>query len=125
MKRFLAVILVIIFTLIISSATVLATEPRWANIISITSNIAVSSDSYSTTIEGLAGTTKIKCTLVLYEKNWLGVEHEVSRTSDTYYGQIHEFVGQYDMSASRKYVLKTTATVTTNGVDETINYTHE
>ena len=65
------------------------------------------------------------CTLVLYEKNWLGVYSEVSRSSSTYYGHTHTFSGTTNIKSGKTYKLVTTATVTRNGFSEDVSDTFE
>ena len=73
----------------------------------------------------LSGTTKIDCTLVLYEKGLFGTYSEVSRSSSTYYGHTHEFSGTANIKSGTTYKLVTTATVTRNGSSETVSNTFE
>lgn len=54
------------------SPSVFAAEARWRNVTKITPIILASTNTYSSVINGLEGTTKIDCTLILYEKNQSG-----------------------------------------------------
>ena len=117
MKKSISFLLAVVFAVCLCVCTVSAAEPRWANTTSISPTISAS--SYYSTVRGVSGVTKISCTLVLYEKGWLGSYSEVSRTSDTYNGQTHTFTGSYSTKSGKTYKLETTATVTRNGVAET------
>ena len=99
MKKFLRSLLAITLLLGIVSTTALAAEPRIA----------------------LEGTTKIECTLTLYEKGFFGNYTQVSQVSETYNGPRHEFVGYYAIKSGTTYKLNTTAKVTRNGVTETVS----
>lgn len=74
-----------------------------------------------TYIIALEGTTKIECTLTLYEKGFFGNYTQVSQVSETYNGPRHEFVGYYAIKSGTTYKLNTTAKVTRNGVTETVS----
>ena len=79
--------------------------------------------SYTSAIIALEGTTKIECTLTLYEKGFFGNYTQVSQVSETYNGPRHEFVGYYAIKSGTTYKLNTTAKVTRNGVTETVSPT--
>lgn len=112
--RFILVSL-IIFSLCV--CTVFAVQPRWVNTARIAPNIT--QNNYYATVEGLSGTTKIACTLVLYQKGLFGSYSEVARTSNTYYGSVHTFSGSYTVTSGKTYKLEVTAVVTRNGTSET------
>jgi len=112
MKKFLRSLLAITLLLGIVSTTALAAEPRWRNVASI---------SPSMSAYALEGTTKIECTLTLYEKGFFGNYTQVSQVSETYNGPRHEFVGYYAIKSGTTYKLNTTAKVTRNGVTETVS----
>lgn len=101
--------------------SVFAATPRWKNVASISPSISAGDGAYTSYIIGLNGTTKIECTLTLYEKGLFGNYKQVAQTSSTYYGQQHEFIGYYAIKAGTTYKLTTTATVTCNGVVETVS----
>lgn len=125
MKKLLQCILSITLLLGIVSTTVMAAEPRWNTVASINPSISSSDGSYASAIIGFNGTTKIQCTLTLYEKGFFGNYTQVSQTSSTYNGQAHEFVGYYSIKSGKTYKLNTTATVTCNGTTETVSYDFE
>lgn len=106
---------------VLLSATAFAAQPRWENVATISSTINKRGNEYSCLISGNPGTTKIACTMVLYEKNWLGQYVEISRTSSTYNGISHEFVGSCNMQSTKTYMLTISATVTCNGTNETVS----
>ena len=67
MKKFLRSLLAITLLLGIVSTTALAAEPRWRNVASISPSMSAYDGSYTSAIIALEGTTKIECTLTLYE----------------------------------------------------------
>lgn len=121
MKKFLRSLIVVALLLGIVSTTALAVEPRWKNVASISPSMSASDGCYTSGIIALDGTTKIECTLTLYEKGFFGDYTQVSQVSETYYGAHHEFVGYYAIQSGRTYKLNTTAKVTRNGVTETVS----
>ena len=121
MKKFLRNLLAVTLLLGIVSTTAFAVEPRWRNVASISPSISAYDGSYTSDIICNDGTTKIECTLTLYEKGLFGNYNQVAQTSSTYYGQMHEFVGYYAIKSGKTYKLNTTATVTCNGVTETVS----
>lgn len=125
MKKKLYAFLITFLALTLFAASAFAAEARWRNVASISPSIYASDNSYSSVITGLSGTTKIDCTLVLYEKSWLGTYSQVARSSSTYYGQMHEFSGTTSIKSGTTYKLVTTATVTRNGSAETVSNTFE
>lgn len=125
MKKFLRSILTVALLLGIISTNALAVQPRWETVISISPSMSATDGSYTSDIVGLEGTTKIECTLTLYKKGFWGNYTQVAQTSDTYYGQMHEFSGYYPIKSGTTYKLNTTATVTCNGVTETVTYDFE
>ena len=122
MKKILRSILAVALLLGIVSTTVFAVQPRWETVASLSPSMSASDGDYTCAIIGLDGTTKIECTLTLYEKGFWGNYKQVAQTSDTYYGQMHEFSGNYPIKSGTTYKLNTTATVTCNGVTETVTY---
>ena len=72
MKKFLRSLLAITLLLGIVSTTALAAEPRWRNVASISPSMSAYDGSYTSAIIALEGTTKIECTLTLYEKGFFG-----------------------------------------------------
>lgn len=98
-----------------------AATPRWETVASISPSMSAGDGAYTSYIIGLNGTTKIECTLTLYEKGLFGNYKQVAQTSSTYYGQQHEFIGYYAIKSGTTYKLNTTATVTCNGVTETVS----
>ena len=125
MKKILRSILAVALLLGIVSTTVFAVQPRWGTVASLSPSMSASDGDYTCAIIGLDGTTKIECTLTLYEKGFWGNYKQVAQTSDTYYGQMHEFSGNYPIKSGTTYKLNTTATVTCNGVTETVTYDFE
>ena len=125
MKKILRSIFAVALLLGIVSTTVFAVQPRWETVASLSPSMSASDGDYTCAIIGLDGTTKIECTLTLYEKGFWGNYKQVAQTSDTYYGQMHEFSGNYPIKSGTTYKLNTTATVTCNGVTETVTYDFE
>ena len=125
MKKILRSILAVALLLGIVSTTAFAVQPRWENVASISPSMSASDGSYTSAIIALEGTTKIECTLTLYERGFWGNYKQVDQTSETYYGPRHELIGYYDIKSGTTYKLNTTATVTCNGVTETVTYDFE
>lgn len=105
----------------ILSVTVFAAQPRWKNVSTYAMSISPDKDCYSISIIGNQGTTKIDCTLTLYEKTWYGTYKELSHIAETYYGQSNTFYGYCDISAEKTYKLVAEFTVTCNGVAEDVS----
>ena len=125
MKKKLCAVLVTLLALTLFAASAFAAEARWRNVISLSPSISASDGRYTCEVVGASGTTKIDCTLVLYEKSWLGTYSEVARSSSTYYGQVQEISGSTNIKSGTTYKLVTTATVTRNGSAETVSNTFE
>lgn len=125
MKKFLRSILVVALLLGVITTTAFAIVPRWNNVVSISPSMSASDGSYTSAIIGMNGTTKIECTLTLYEKGFWGNYTQVDQVRNTYFGQMHEFIGHYDIKSGTTYKLNTTATVTCNGATETVTYDFE
>lgn len=125
MKRFVCIVISLMILATLMTTLAFAAEPRWNNVASITPYISEPDDCYSCVIIGLKGTTKIDCTMVLYEKTWWGTYTEVSRTNEVYNGKTYEFNGYYAISAAKTYKLDITAIVTCNGVNETVSCSFE
>ena len=125
MKKMLRSVLAVVLLLGIVTTTAFAVQPRWETVASLSPSMSASDGDYTCAIIGLDGTTKIECTLTLYEKGFWGNYKQVAQTSDTYYGQMHEFSGNYPIKSGTTYKLNTTATVTCNGVTETVTYDFE
>lgn len=125
MKKAASMLICFVFAAVFLCTAAFAAEPRWSNVATISSQISANDGRYTSTITCLSGTTKIDCTLILYEKGWFGSYSEVSRTSEVYYGQVHEFVGYYDIKSNKTYKLTTQATVTRNGQDEYVENSFE
>ena len=121
MKKIISAIISIALAAVLC-VTAFAAQPRWKNLVIISPTISAASTSYIVAVED---TTKIECTLVLYEKGLFGNYTEVDRTSSTYYGFEHEFSGSYDIKSGKTYKLTTTVTVTANGTSETVSYDFE
>lgn len=93
MKKFICIVLTVVLALSCMSAfaaeplssqeggttTQESITPFWVNTLSIIPSISGSAGTYSCSINGVSGTTKISATLVLYEKGWLGGYTEVAR----------------------------------------------
>lgn len=124
MKKRISVLLVLLMIVSVCAVSVYAAEPRWTNVAYMSPVISAVDDMYGNQIGGMSGTTRIACTLVLYEKGWFSYP-EVARTSETYDGGGHFFYGTYDIKSGKKYRLDTTVTVTRNGVDETVTTSFE
>lgn len=124
MKKKLWAVLVAFVALTVFATSAFAAV-RWRNVASIYPGISAGDNSYTCEISCLSGTTKIDCTLVLYEKGLFGTYSEVSRSSSTYYGHTHEFSGTANIKSGTTYKLVTTATVTRNGSSETVSNTFE
>lgn len=92
MKKFICIVLTVVLALSCMSAfaaeplssqeggttTQESITPFWVNTLSIIPSISGSAGTYSCSINGVSGTTKISATLVLYEKGWLGGYTEVA-----------------------------------------------
>ena len=87
--------------------------------------ISGSAGTYSCSINGVSGTTKISATLVLYEKGWLGGYTEVARTSHTTYSASFFKSDSYSFSSGKTYKLEVSGTVTRNGYAEPVSATIE
>lgn len=124
MKKIISAIISIALAAVLC-VTAFAAQPRWKNLVIISPTISAASKTYTSYIVAVEDTTKIECTLVLYEKGLFGNYTEVDRTSSTYYGFEHEFSGSYDIKSGKTYKLTTTVTVTANGTSETVNYDFE
>ena len=119
MKKKLCALLVVILTATFLATTALAAEPRWTNVTLI--NPAISENgSYASTVSCVSGTSKIECTMVLYQKGLFGTYSEVSRSSDIYYGDTYRFTGHYNIQSGKAYKLTTTVIATCNGVSEEV-----
>ncbi|MCQ5080224.1 hypothetical protein NE586_10005 [Gemmiger formicilis] len=125
MKKKLCAIFITILAFMLFAPAAFAADARWRNVATITPAISARDGSYASVVSCLEGTTKIECTLVLYEKNWLGAYSEISRCSSTYYGQKGKFSGTANIKSGTTYKLETIATVTRNGSSETVNTTFE
>lgn len=125
MKKFVCVVVILAISMAMLTTVSYAAEPRWNNVASISPSISALDGCYTCAIAGLSGTTKINCTMILYEKTWLGTYKEVSRTSEVYNDRMHEFVGYYAIREGTHYKLDITAIVTCNGSDETVSCTFE
>ena len=99
--------------------------PFWVNTLSIIPSISGSAGTYSCSINGVSGTTKISATLVLYEKGWLGGYTEVARTSHTTYSASFFKSDSYSFSSGKTYKLEVSGTVTRNGYAEPVSATIE
>lgn len=125
MKNALRIILALFLAATLLSTTVFAVQARWANVNSITPKFFGGSDHYSCIIEGRSGTSKIECTLTLYEKSENGNYIEVSHVSETCYTYRYTFVGYYNIKQGKTYKLVTEATVTCNGTAEDVSSSFE
>lgn len=124
MKKKLWAILGTFIALTIFATSVFAAT-RWRNVASFYPSISAGENTYTCEVSCIAGTTKIECTLVLYEKGAFGKYSEVSRSSSTYYGHTHEFSGTANIKSGTTYKLVTTVAATTNGFTETASNTFE
>lgn len=79
MKKKLCATFLTLLALMVFATSVFAAEARWRNVTKITPIILASTNTYSSVINGSEGTTKIDCTLILYEKNQSGTYSEISR----------------------------------------------
>ena len=139
MKKFICIVLTVVLALSCMSA--FAAEPLssqeggttaqesittfWVNTLSIIPSISGSAGTYSCSINGVSGTTKISATLVLYEKGWLGGYTEVARTSHTTYSASFFKSDSYSFSSGKTYKLEVSGTVTRNGYAEPVSATIE
>lgn len=125
MKRKLAILFTLAFSMFLLSTTAFASELRWNNVTIVYPSISVSRGEYACEIQGIKGTTKIDCTLILYEKASNGTLKELSRHSQVIYGRSYEFSKSYPLSNGKTYTLKVSAAVTSNGTVEEINESYE
>lgn len=118
---------VISFALVVAMlcTAAFAAYARWQNVASLSPSISANDDVYSCEVSGLSGTTKIYCSLTLYEKGWFGTYTKVASTSSTYYGSPHVFSGTCDIQSGKTYRLDISATVTRNGSAETVSDSFE
>ena len=124
MKKKLCALLVVILTATFLATTALAAEPRWTNVTLI--NPAISENgSYASTVSCVSGTSKIECTMVLYQKGLFGTYSEVSRSSDVYYSDTYRSNGHYNIQSGKTYKLTTTVIATCNGVSEEVSTSFE
>lgn len=65
-------ILAILIIFSMSISVFASPTPRWANIFMVSPSITPGSNIYSTDVYGNPGTSKIDCTMVLYEKGFWG-----------------------------------------------------
>lgn len=98
--------------------------PYWTNTSMIAPSISPASGNYSANIVGNPGTTKISCTMVLYEKGFFGYK-EVSRKSGSVDEPAAFFFESYSFSSGKTYLLEVSSTVRIAGVDETANISFE
>ena len=117
-KLFKTLIFICLFTLLLCT-TAFAAEARWKNVLSITPSIT--SSNYSTSVQCVGETTKIKCTMVLYERGLFGSYTEISRSSDVTYDHIAYFSHSANITKGKTYKLTTTLEVTANGTTETVS----
>lgn len=125
MKRILSLIIATILICMTLTPVAFASDMRWKNVAYVSVDIDSSYGTYESEIQGNKGTSKIVCTLVLYEKNLWGTYKQVSQTKETYYGRDKTFVGTYNFKSGTTYKLVSTATVTCNGVAETVSASTE
>ncbi|MEG0304535.1 MAG: hypothetical protein RR764_09750 [Oscillospiraceae bacterium] len=130
MKKLLSIVLISILVLGLSTATFAAQNevsitPRWTNTSLITPDISKLANNYSAHIMGYTGTTKIECTMVLYEKGWFGSYTEVSRNNQTANQSVKTFVASYTYTSGKTYKLEVTTVVTRNGTAETVTVSTE
>ena len=137
MKKFICIVLTVVLALSCMSAfaaeplssqeggttTQESITPFWVNTLSIIPSISGSAGTYSCSINGVSGTTKISATLVLYEKGWLGGYTEVARTSHTTYSASFFKSDSYSFSSGKTYKLEVSGTVTRNGYAEPVSAT--
>ena len=139
MKKFICIVLTVVLALSCMSAfaaeplssqeggttTQESITPVWVNTLSIIPSISGSAGTYSCSINGVSGTTKISATLVLYEKGWLGGYTEVARTSHTTYSASFFKSDSYSFSSGKTYKLEVSGTVTRNGYAEPVSATRK
>lgn len=120
-KKSLVILATIVLIASFCTFAVSAAQPRWTNANSITRNADPGTDSYRVVVAGVQGTTKIKITAKLHEKNIFGIFVEKHTTTGTYYSSVATLVGNYDMSTNKEYKITGTVEVTANGYTEVIN----
>lgn len=76
MKKYLRIIFGMVLAAALLCTTAFAVEARWSNVASIGPSISANDGCYLSVVNGLSGTTKIDCTLILYEKGWFGWFHK-------------------------------------------------
>ena len=72
MKKYLRYIVLVVLLVGTLCTSALAVEPRWETVASISPSMSAADGMYTSYIIGLEGTTKIECTLTLYEKGFWG-----------------------------------------------------
>ena len=125
MKKVLSLILAAVL-LTALAVPAFAAQPRWANVSSISPSLRLASDTYSSTVTGQSGTTKIVGQLILFERDPYGDYTEVARTGRTTVNSSSAtFSGSYELQSGTSYRLLTMADVTCGGVTESVSYNHD
>lgn len=123
MKKVLSLILVAVLMAALA-VPAFAAEPRWANVSSIAPSLT--SGTYSSTVTGVSGTTKIVGQLILFERDSYGDYVEVARTGKTtVYSSTGRFSGSYALKSGTSYRLTTLADVTVGGVTESVSSNYD
>lgn len=125
MKKLFSLALIAILVFTVSTAAFAASNefgisPRWTNTSLITPDISNAASNYSADVIGYTGTTKIDCTMILYEKGWFGSYTEVSRNNQIANQSVKTFVANYTYTSGKTYRLEVTTVVTRNGTSETV-----
>lgn len=127
MKKIIAGFVSLMLTLIVATTTLAAppqkAQLQWTNVFSMTPTIYAQTDEYACEIYALEGTTRIDCTIKLYEESTPGTNLFIlkSSLSDTYNGSQHIFRGYYDIKEGLRYKIVVDATVTRNGYAEPVS----
>lgn len=130
MKKLLSLALIAILVFALSTVAFAAPNefsiaPRWTNTSQITPDISKSASNYSAYVIAYTGTTKIGCTMVLFEKGFWGGYTEVSRSSQTSNLSTDLFIASYTYTSGKTYKLEVTTVVTRNGTSETVTVSTE
>lgn len=127
MKKVIAGLLSFILTALIATTALAAppqtVQPMWKNVISVTPTIYASTDEYACEIYAIEGTSRIACTLTLYEEKSPGSDAFIYKSSltDTYNGSQHIFRKSCAIEEGLRYKIVVSASVTRNGYAEPIS----
>jgi len=100
-----------------------SSSSRWTNVSSVTTTLAFSGNTATckAQVDALGGTTSIKGTMVLYQKNTNGTYTEVARwTKNSSNSTLIMSEKHSPITSGKTYKLTISANVTLNGTTETV-----